>query len=77
MPVKKWIEETLNTSSIALTTLSSDILIESCMLPGRIHVDLADRMIISTARMNNALLISRDSQILEYGRTGHVTCIEG
>ncbi len=76
-PVAQWIEKTLKAPSIYLTALSPEILIESCYLPGTIHADPADRMIIATARVLNISIITKDAKILEYASQGYVSAISG
>lgn len=74
-PVAQWIYKALKAPSIYLTPLSPEILIESCYLPGTIHSDPADRMIIATARVLNISLITKDARILEYSSHGYVSAI--
>lgn len=74
-PVAQWIEKALKAPSIYLTPLSPEILIESCYLPGTIHADPADRMIIATARILNISLITKDARILDYASQGYVRTI--
>ncbi len=45
---------------------------ESVQLPGSFHADPADRMIVATARIAGAMLVTRDRRILDYGELGHV-----
>ena len=40
-----------------------------------ISSDPADRLIVATARMANATLMTRDRRILDYAATGHLTAI--
>jgi PIN domain nuclease of toxin-antitoxin system len=44
-------------------------------LPGTFHLDLADRLIVNTARVTGAVLTTRDPQILDYAARGHLTAI--
>lgn len=55
-----------------LLDLSPRILIESTRLPGKIHRDPADRLLIATAREHGLTLMTRDKDILRYARDGHV-----
>jgi len=77
IPLRKWIEQSLTTPGVVLNTLTPDILIESCDLPEITHNDPVDRMIIATARIENALLITRDQAILKYAQLGHITILKG
>lgn len=76
-PVIQWIEKVLKAPGIYLTPLSPEILIESCYLPGTIHADPADGMIIATARVLNISLITKDAKILDYASQGYVSAISG
>ncbi len=49
-----------------------EVAVESCRLPGPFHHDPADRMIVATARIAGATLVTGDKRILDYGARGHV-----
>jgi PIN domain nuclease of toxin-antitoxin system len=55
--------------------LTADVLINSSLLPGKIHGDPADRIIVATARALELTVITRDRAILEYARQGHVLAL--
>ena len=55
-----------------LSPLTPAIMLLSSFLPGRIHGDPMDRMLVSTARALNLVLVTSDRPILAYGREGHV-----
>lgn len=76
-PMQQWIETASTLPGLEISPLSADVSIESCQLPGELHSDPADRMIVATARINNATLITRDKQILDYGKQGYVSVVEG
>ena len=50
-----------------LVPLSPKIAIESTRLPEQFHGDPADRILIATAREENAVLITYDTKLLIYG----------
>jgi PIN domain nuclease of toxin-antitoxin system len=56
--------------------LTAEILVSSCYLPGRIHSDPMDRILIATARAHDLTLVTSDSAILAYGAAGHVKTLE-
>jgi PIN domain nuclease of toxin-antitoxin system len=56
--------------------MSSDILIASSYLPGKLPKDPIDRIITATARELGATLMTRDRALLEYGKQGHVSVLE-
>jgi PIN domain nuclease of toxin-antitoxin system len=74
-PIAQWIEDALAAPGISVEPLSPDIAIESCGLPGRLHADPSDRMIVATARVTDARLMTRDRQIRAYAAGGHVTVV--
>jgi PIN domain nuclease of toxin-antitoxin system len=44
-------------------------------LPGKLHRDLADRLLVATARDLGARLVTRDERILAYAAQGHLDAI--
>jgi len=50
--------------------------IESTMLPGVLHADPADRLIIATARIKKYSLVTRDEKIQKYSQQGHLTVVK-
>jgi PIN domain nuclease of toxin-antitoxin system len=55
--------------------LTADILIDSTLLPGELHGDPADRIIIATARALDLTVVTRDRHILDYAGKGHVRAL--
>ncbi|OJU06253.1 MAG: VapC toxin family PIN domain ribonuclease [Rhizobiales bacterium 65-79] len=55
-----------------LSAVSPEILISSSNLPGRLHGDPMDRILISSARHLDMILVTRDQPILDYGSDGHL-----
>jgi PIN domain nuclease of toxin-antitoxin system len=70
--IDEWTKAALTAPGIRLVDLSPEIAIESTRLPGEAHGDPADRIIIATARVLGATLITRDEQIVSYASGGHV-----
>jgi PIN domain nuclease of toxin-antitoxin system len=58
-----------------LEPLSPAIALGSCYLPGGFRSDPADQIIIATARVIGATLMTRDRRILDYAKGGHVNAI--
>ena len=73
--VEDWFEAAIRIPGLKLTELSSTILIKSAFLPADPPSDPADRILISTARRNSFRLITRDRQIINYSRAGHVDAL--
>jgi PIN domain nuclease of toxin-antitoxin system len=72
---QRWWERALSTPGIRLTPLVPDAAIEAAFLPGNLHRDPADRLLIATARQLGATMITRDELILAYARHGYVDAI--
>ena len=73
MPVNEWVERALDRQDIRLIGLEHPTtVIDSCGLPGDFHSDPADRLMVATARRENAVLVTHDRKILAYGASGHV-----
>ncbi len=67
-----WIEAALALPGIRLAPIEPSIAVDSVRLPGTLHPDPADRLIIATARHFGVPLLSADAAILAYGETGHL-----
>lgn len=72
LPVASWFRQTTDKMAAATPQLSVEILANSCGLPGSPPDDPADRIIIATAREADMTVVTRDRQIIEYSRAGHV-----
>jgi PIN domain nuclease of toxin-antitoxin system len=70
--VLTWVRRALNVPGLTLVPLSPEVAVESTRLPGSFHNDPADRIIVATARVLNATLVTKDEQILAYGKQGAV-----
>jgi PIN domain nuclease of toxin-antitoxin system len=69
---KDWFDRLAARPEIEVLPLTSDILIQSCFLPGDVQGDPADRILIATARAFDLTIVTRDKQILAYSAKGHV-----
>ncbi len=76
MNIRTWVEQALNKPGIAVAPLTAEIAIESVHLPGELHGDPADRMLVATARVLGATLMTKDARLLQYSRQRHVRAIE-
>ncbi|MDX2180749.1 MAG: type II toxin-antitoxin system VapC family toxin [Bryobacteraceae bacterium] len=70
LPMEKYIAEMFAKFQLAL--LTPRIALQSSFLPGELHRDPADRMLVATAREMGMTLVTRDEKLLSYGRAGHV-----
>jgi PIN domain nuclease of toxin-antitoxin system len=74
--VGAWIIAAMALPGIILAPIEPVIAIDSVRLPGRLHGDPADRLIIATARHAGLPLLTADGAILEYGALGHVIVVD-
>ena len=74
-PVASWFRQAANKMAAGTPQLTVEILAGSCDLPGSPPDDPADRIIIATARETDMTVLTRDRQILEYSRAGHVRAL--
>ena len=72
-PTILWVAEADAASTVTIEPLSPSIAVKSWELPETFHPDPADRMIVATARVTGAVLMTRDQQILDYAARGHLT----
>lgn len=76
MNVRTWVDEALNKPGIDVAPLTPEMMIESVHLPGDLHGDPADRMLVATARVLGATLLTKDDQLIRYSRQRLVRAIE-
>ena len=74
-PSKAIFQSFLQLPGVALEDLTAEILIDSSLLPGELHGDPADRIIIATARALDLTVVTRDRHILDYADKGHVRAL--
>jgi PIN domain nuclease of toxin-antitoxin system len=65
-PLETWLDRGLADHALDVLPLTAKILIESTGLPGEIHRDPADRIIIATARVEGMTILTYDARILAY-----------
>ena len=68
LPVElsEWFDAALAYPGVSLLNLTPEIAIESTRLPGDIHRDPADQMIVATARVHECPVVTSDRQITSY-----------
>ncbi|OQA23980.1 MAG: Ribonuclease VapC22 [Verrucomicrobia bacterium ADurb.Bin345] len=67
IPVSEWIRRAQDPDLITILPLTGQVAIDSTTLPDGFHSDPADELIIATARLHNATLITADKRIQRYG----------
>ena len=68
-----WVLQALDFPGMRLVQISPKIAIQSSRLPGTVHGDPADRILIATAHEENAILVTCDEKILRYGEDKFVS----
>ncbi len=68
---KEWVFKALRAPGIIVEPVTAEIALESTLLPGSIHGDPADRILVATAKQINATLITHDKEILSYCHRHH------
>jgi PIN domain nuclease of toxin-antitoxin system len=74
--VRTWTGRALTFPGVRFKGLSPSIAIESTRLPGDVPRDPADRILIATARLIGAALVTCDERLLAYGKAGHVRIVD-
>lgn len=70
-PVQQWVELALQYPGLVLLPLTPRILVASTELPGPLHPDPADRIIVATAREHDLPLLTEDSALIAYPHIKH------
>jgi PIN domain nuclease of toxin-antitoxin system len=76
MAAPAWIEQALSLPGIRLSELSPAIAIESTRLPSFGHRDAVDQILVATARLTGATLVTRDHRILDYAAKGYLRALD-
>lgn len=76
MDVREWVRRALAVPGVRLAELSPEIALDSSFLPGEIHGDPADRILVATARHLGATLVTRDAQLVRYSQQGTVAIMD-
>jgi PIN domain nuclease of toxin-antitoxin system len=76
LPLSEWVQASIGTRTVVVAALTPGIAIASTRLPGEIHRDPSDRIIVATARALGATLVTRDRRLAAYGRAGHLDVLE-
>jgi PIN domain nuclease of toxin-antitoxin system len=72
---KTWFTRVMSGPAIRPAPFTPEIAIDSSCLPGMVHGDPADRLIIATARHLGVPVVTRDARIRAYAEAGHVQVI--
>lgn len=75
-PVREWFEAVLAVPGFGLADMTVAIGADAGSLPGDIHGDPADRIIIATARALGCPVLTADRKILAYAAVGHLQAVD-
>jgi PIN domain nuclease of toxin-antitoxin system len=70
-----WLADLLARPGVRLAPLEPEVALNASYLPGQLHRDPADRLLIATARELDVPLVTRDQRILDYAAQGYVRAI--
>jgi PIN domain nuclease of toxin-antitoxin system len=70
-----WFERLLSRPGTTAVALDHRVALAAAFLPGKLHDDPADRLLVATARDLGVPLVTRDRRILDYAAQGHVEAI--
>ena len=76
MDVSDWIKHWIELPGILIAEFSCEVAMLSNRLPGTIHGDRADRILIASAYQENAVLVTADEKILEFGEEAFISVFD-
>jgi PIN domain nuclease of toxin-antitoxin system len=69
---EEWFSHAVGNTGMNIIEIGPKIALDACSLPGEFHKDPADRIIVTTARVNNFTLVTKDDKILDYKHVNSV-----
>ncbi len=73
MDLTDWLNQWIESPGILIAEFSFQVALLSNKLPGNLHGDPADRILIATAYQENAVLVTADEKILSYGKDSFIS----
>lgn len=73
---QRWLEVLLAMPQIQLSEMPPHVLLQSCFLPGSPPREPSDRIVAATAREYGFTVMTRDRELLEYAKEGHLSALE-
>ena len=70
-----WFARVLAAPGVKTAPFTAEVAIAASQLPEPLHGDPADRLLIATARDLAMPIVTRDTKILDYARTGNLAAI--
>lgn len=68
-----YVSRAFSRPGVQVAALTPEIAVRSSHLPGTLHGDPADRMLVATAMLMGLKLMTRDRRILDYAAQGHLS----
>ena len=68
-----YVSRAFSRPGVQIAALTPEIAVRSSHLPGTLHGDPADRMLVATAMLMGLKLMTRDRRILDYAAQGHLS----
>lgn len=65
-PLDRWLDEAVSSPGLGVWEMTRPVLVESCGLPQPFHGDPADQIVVATARLHGAVVVTRDERIRRY-----------
>jgi len=72
---KSWFIKFVSGHGIQQADITYEIAIDASHLPGDMHGDPGDRLIVATARYLSATIVTRDRKIISYAGSGYVNVL--
>lgn len=76
LPLRDWVRCALELPGLRLVPLGADAALEGSFLPGELHADPADRLLIAQARIGQHRLVTADHKLIDYGTSGHLKVLQ-
>lgn len=74
-PPALWFQAALARPGVRAVDVTPEIAVEAAALPGGLHGDPADRILVATARLRGLTLVTADGRLLDYAERGHVRAL--
>lgn len=75
LPAEAYVSRVFNKAGVRVAPLTPEIAVRASYLPGDLHADPADRLLIATAILMGLRLVTRDRDMIEYGARGYVSVL--
>ena len=72
---RTWFARVMALPGVREARLTPEIAVDASNLPGELHGDPGDRLIIATARHLGVPVVTRDTAMVAYAAAGHVGCV--